>query len=49
MEKDDLIEIKARIKYLEMEISHEPYWDGYALEGMKLELKKLNQKLKEQG
>tara|TARA_Y100001963_G_scaffold160112_1_gene267949 strand:- start:3387 stop:3539 length:153 start_codon:yes stop_codon:yes gene_type:complete len=46
MKKDKLKKIKDRIKYLEMEISHERFWDGYALKGMKDELKKLNKKLK---
>ena len=34
-----------RIEYLRMEIAHEGFWDGYALEGMREELSELETKL----
>ena len=37
--------IKERKKYLEMEIAHGRYWDGWSLEGMKKELKELVNKV----
>ena len=46
MKEDKLKKIKDRIRYLKIEISHERFWDGYALKGMKDELKILNEKLK---
>ena len=33
------------LKYLEMEIAHGRYWDGWSLEGMKKELKELVNKV----
>jgi hypothetical protein len=36
-----LEEIKKRIEYLKTEIAHGGYWDGFALKGMKKELKNL--------
>ena len=39
-------QVKERIKYLEMEISHHGYHDGWVLKGMKEELEWLNKKVK---
>jgi hypothetical protein len=41
----ELEKINKRIQYLKIEISHGGFWDGYALEGMKKELKELTKKL----
>ena len=38
-------QIKKRIDYLKIEIAHGRFWDGYALNGMKTELKELEEKL----
>ena len=40
-----LEEITKRIEYLKTEINHGGFWDGYALEGMKKELKQLTKKI----
>tara|TARA_Y100000310_G_scaffold197556_1_gene197635 strand:- start:525 stop:680 length:156 start_codon:yes stop_codon:yes gene_type:complete len=40
-------QIKDRISYLEMELIHKGYHDGWAIEGMEIELKKLKDILKE--
>jgi len=40
-------EIKKRIKYLKSELNHKHYWDGWSVEGMEKELKKLEEKVKE--
>ena len=37
--------IIKRIEYLKTEISHEGYWDGWALEGMREELIELETNL----
>ena len=37
--------INKRIEYLRIEIAHEGFWDGFALEGMKEELSELETKL----
>ena len=39
--------IEKRIKYLEMEISHHGYHDGWVLKGMREELKWLKESLKD--
>ena len=38
-------EMKKRIQYLKTEISHEGFWDGYSLKGMREELIKLETEL----
>ena len=38
-------QIKDRIEYLKMELTHEGYHDGWVLQGMKQELKKLEDKI----
>ena len=43
----DVEQIKKRIDYLKIEIDHGRFWDGYALNGMKKELKELEKKLSE--
>ena len=40
-----LEEMNKRMEYLKTEIAHGGFWDGYALEGMKKELKKLEELL----
>ena len=39
--------IKERIKYLEGELAHEGYLDGWVIKGHKKELKELKLKLKQ--
>tara|TARA_Y100000004_G_C8591593_1_gene276690 strand:+ start:295 stop:447 length:153 start_codon:yes stop_codon:yes gene_type:complete len=39
--------MEERIKYLKTEIAHGAYWDGFALQGMKKELKELERKIQE--
>ena len=39
-------EINKRIEYLRTEIAHGGFWDGWALNGMKKELKELEENLK---
>jgi len=38
-------EIKKRISYLEMELLHRGYHDGWVIEGVETELKELKEKL----
>tara|TARA_Y100000590_G_scaffold361850_1_gene418701 strand:- start:1311 stop:1463 length:153 start_codon:yes stop_codon:yes gene_type:complete len=40
-------QIKKRIKYLNSELNHRDYYDGWSVEGMEKELKKLEKKLRE--
>ena len=37
-------QIKDRIKYLKSELAHSHYHDGWVIQGMKKELKKLEKK-----
>lgn len=39
-------QIKKRISYLETELNHKGYWDGWCIEGMTNELKKLQKELR---
>jgi hypothetical protein len=41
-----LKKIIKRIEYLKTEITHGGFWDGWALTGMKKELKELEENLK---
>lgn len=45
MSTDRARQIKERISYLNMEIIHEGYHDGYTLQAFKTELDKLNKEL----
>jgi|10_taG_2_1085330.scaffolds.fasta_scaffold31392_2 hypothetical protein len=40
-------QMKKRIEYLKIELAHERYWDGWVLEGMRAELKELEEEFKE--
>ena len=37
--------VQERIKYLEMELAHRGFWDGWCIKGMEKELKEIQKKL----
>ena len=37
--------VQERIKYLEMELAHRGFWDGWCIKGMEKELKEMQKKL----
>ena len=41
----DKKQIEERIKYLEMELAHRGFWDGWCIQGMEKELKEMQKKL----
>ena len=46
MSQERIKKIKERLHWLQMELTHEGYLDGYSIEGFKKELDKLLEELK---
>lgn len=46
MSQERINKIKERLHWLQMELTHEGYLDGYSIEGFKKELDKLIEELK---
>ena len=46
MSQERINKIKERLKWLQTELTHEGYLDGYSIEGFKQELNKLLEELK---
>lgn len=47
MSQDRIDKIKERLHWLQMELTHDGYLDGYSMEGFKKEVEKLITELKE--